>query len=155
MTEDRAEALSLIEEAVSSGCRLERACGELGLDPRTVQRWRRQPAESQDRRKGPRSSPKQKLSPEERAGVLAIANCTEFRDVSPKQIVPRLADQGQYVASESTFYRVLREAGQLEHRGAAKPRTVTRPDEVIATGPNQVWSWDITYLPSEVRGRFY
>lgn len=155
MTEDRTEALSLVEEAVGAGCRLERACAELGLDPRTVQRWRNQPAAGCDRRRGPGSSPKQKLSPEERAKVREVANSPEFRNVSPKQIVPRLADRGEYVASESTFYRVLGEAGEMEHRGAAKPATNARPKEVVATGPNQVWSWDITYLRSEVRGRFY
>lgn len=155
MTEERSETLSLVAEAVEAGCRLERACNELGLDVRTVQRWRAQPAGGLDARRGPRTQPRQKLSAEERAKVLDVANAPEFRSLSPKQIVPRLADQGEYIASESTFYRVLRAADQLAHRGATKPRTVTRPEEVVATGPNQVWSWDITYLPSAMRGKFY
>ena len=100
MSEDRSEALPLIDEAVAAGCRFEIACSELGLHPRTVQRWRREPPGAQDRRRGPLSSPKQKLSPEERANVLEVANSPEFRNVSPKQIVPRLADRGEYVASE-------------------------------------------------------
>ena len=154
MTEDRAEALSLIDECVRAGARLERACHELGLHPRTVQRWREQPQGGCDKRRGPHSSPKQKFSAPERAAVIAIANAPQFRNLSPKQIVPRLADRGEYVASESTFYRLLHEAGQMEHRGTAKPRTVTRPEEVVARGPNELWSWDITYLPSPVRGRF-
>jgi transposase InsO family protein len=58
------------------------------------------------------------------------------------------------VASESTFYRVLREAGQLAHRGKAKPPNRRRPIPLVATGPNQLWSWDITYLPTTVRGVF-
>nr|VFK37013.1 MAG: hypothetical protein BECKLPF1236C_GA0070990_107441 [Candidatus Kentron sp. LPFa] len=70
--------------------------------------------------------------------------------------VPRLADQGSYLASESTFYRVLKAHDQLHHRGRAKvPGKVTRPTTHVATGPNQVWSWDITYCPSKIRGLFY
>ncbi len=155
MTEDRDEALSLIAEAVLAGCRFEAACHELELDARTVQRWRAKPGGGQDGRRGPSAAPKQKLSPAERAKVLAVANTPEFRNISPKQIVPRLTDRGEYVASESTFYRVLHEAGQLHHRGRSKPKSSKRPDEVVATGPNQLWSWDITYLPSPQRGKFY
>lgn len=66
-----------------------------------------------------------------------------------------LADEGTYLASESTFYRTLQAEGRLAHRGRAKPPTHRRPDELIATGPNQVWCWDITYLPSVVRGKFF
>jgi transposase InsO family protein len=88
--------------------------------------------------------------------VIEIANSPEFRDLSPKQIVPRLADQGSYVASESSFYRILREAQQLEHRersGVATKRA--RPSEHVASGPNQVMSWDITYLRAPVKGEFF
>ena len=131
MTAERVETLSLLDEAVRNGCRFEPACRELGLHPRTVQRWRKQPA------------------------VLETANSEEFRNLSPKQIVPRLADRGEYLASESTFYRLLHSEQQMAHRCHAKPRSVKRPDEVIADGPNQVWSWDITYLPASVRGTFY
>lgn len=66
-----------------------------------------------------------------------------------------LADEGVFVASESSFYRVLRAEKQLAHRGRAKPPTHRRPDELVATAANQVWCWDITYLPSLVRGRFF
>jgi putative transposase len=75
--------------------------------------------------------------------------------VSPKQIVPRLADRGEYIGSESSMYRVLEDAGQLAHRTPSKPRATQRPDALVATGPNQVWSWDITYLPAAVRGTFF
>jgi len=87
--------------------------------------------------------------------VLQVANSPEFRDKSPKQIVPLLADQGDYLASESTFYRVLHQAKQMAPRGRAKPAERRKPAEHVATGPNQVWSWDITYLRSKVRGRFF
>jgi transposase InsO family protein len=155
VTEDRATTLSLIAEAVASGSRLAVACREVGLDPRTVQRWRKQRDGGADGRKGAHSPPQQKLTEQERQAVVDTANAPEFRNLSPKQIVPRLADQGCYIASESTFYRVLHAANLMTHRGPSKPRTVRRPEELLATGPNQVWSWDISYLPASRRGTFY
>jgi putative transposase len=155
MNELRLTTLSLLDEAVAAGCRLSVACHEIDLDPRTVQRWRKQRNGGDDQRRGPRSTPHQKLTEAERKVVVETANAPEFRDLSPKQIVPRLADRGQYIASESTFYRILRAEGLMAHRGPSKPRTVRRPDELVATGPNEVWSWDITYLPATVRGTFF
>lgn len=155
MTEDRTTALTLIAEAVASGCRQAVACREIGLDPRTVQRWRKRGDCGADGRKGPHSAPPQKLTKQERQAVIDTANAPEFRNLSPKQIVPRLADQGRYVASESTFYRVLNAENLMAHRGPSKPPTVRRPEPLIATGPNQVWSWDISYLPASRRGIFY
>ena len=146
--------LSLIAEAQDAGARLRPCCSALGLDPRTVQRWRADDV-GDDRRHGPKTEPTNKLSAAERALVLEIANSPELRDKSPKQIVPTLADQGEYVASESTFYRVLREEDQLAHRGRDKPRVSRPPSERRATGPNQVWSWDITYLRSPIAGMFF
>jgi transposase InsO family protein len=153
MTTERDEALSLVGDAVRAGARLSVACRELGLDARTVQRWRAR--DTGDQRRGPKAKPVQALSSAERARVLDVANSAEFRDASPKVIVPTLADRGEYVASESTFYRVLRGADALVHRGRAKPRKTTRPAEVVTSNPCEVWSWDITYLPSQVRGRFF
>jgi putative transposase len=103
------------------------------------------------------NSPAHKLSDAERQEILRIANSPEYRDLSPKQIVPRLADEQQlYIGSESTIYRVLREYGMLHHRQPSKPpQKRVRPRTLIATGPNQVWCWDITYLPSPIRGAFY
>jgi putative transposase len=155
VTKERGEALSLIDEAVSAGCRCWVACREVGLDPRTVQRWRKQPDGGHDARRGPLTAPAQKLTSEERAEVLDVANSPEFRNLSPKQIVPRLADRGEYIASESTFYRVLHAESQMAHRGSTRPATSRRPEELLASGSNQVWSWDITYLPGPLRGKFY
>jgi putative transposase len=155
MSEHRIEALQLLEEAVAAGCRLGVACSELGLAVRTVQRWRKHPDGGEDCRRGPVAIPANKLSDEERDEVVRVANAPEHRNLSPKQIVPKLADQGIYIASESTFYRILEERGQLVPRGASKPRTVSRPDELLMTGPNQCWSWDITYLPGPVKGTFF
>jgi putative transposase len=147
--------LACIAEARRSGARLERACTELGLDVRTVQRWSNQGENGEDRRYGPKSEPTNKLSEAERRKVLELANSPEYRDLSPKQIVPKLADSGCYVASESTFYRVLRDEQLLAHRGRAKAASSKPPEEHVANAPLEVWSWDITYLRSEVAGEFY
>ena len=146
--------LQLIDEAVQGGARREKASALLGLSARALTRWRAD-GDVGDRRRGPRSSPAHKLTAQERAQVLAAANRPEYRNLSPRQIVPLLADRGEYVASESTFYRVLREAGQLAHRQHSRPTRRHRPKEHIARGPNQVWSWDITYLRGPIRGAFF
>lgn len=87
--------------------------------------------------------------------MMDLVNSPRFADLSPKQIVPMLADEGVYIASESSIYRLLKAAGQLAHRGRQQPATHHRPAELVATGPNQVWCWDITWLPSPIRGRFF
>ena len=94
-------------------------------------------------RHGPRTTPANQLTRGERATLRATVNSAPDRDHSPHQIVPRLADAGLYLASESTIYRVLRAEQQLAHRGRAHA-TVRRLVPVpVATGPEQVWSWDI------------
>lgn len=146
--------LDLLDEAVSAGARRERACEVMGLTERSVQRWTRADV-GDDGRVGPRTRPANALTPAERAKVIEVVNSPEYRDLPPKQIVPRLADAGCYMASESTIYRILRAEGQDAHRGRTRPRTVRSVAAHVATAANQVWSWDITYLPSSVRGRFF
>ncbi len=147
--------LEYIDEAVAGGARQSEASRILGLDERTVQRWRRQGLEG-DRRRGPNTTPGNKLTRAERENVLETVNSREFRDLSPKQIVPMLASRGEYMASESTIYRILREEKQLAHRERSRPATKRhKPDELVATGPNETWSWDITYMRTSVRGLFY
>ena len=140
--------MALIDEACAAGARREKACKILGLSLRSVQRWR----DDQGQLKGDgrqaaaaQRTPANALSPGERAQVLEVANAPAFAALSPKQIVPKLADQGEYVASESSFYRILREEQQMAHRGKAKPATRSRPEPLVAHGPNQVWTWDITW----------
>lgn len=144
----------LIAEATRSGARLEAAAEAVGLSIRTFQRWRAHD-DSEDRRKGPGTAPSNKLAPAERLNIIEIANSPAFRDLSPKQIVPQLADQGQYVATESSFYRVLKDNGLIAHREPSRPATARKPKEHVATGPCQVWSWDITYLKSPILGQFF
>lgn len=129
----------------------------LGLDIRTYQRWR-QAETGEDKRKAAAAErvPANKLSETERAAILSCCNSAEHRSLPPSQIVPRLADQGQYLASESSFYRVLRDAGQNHRRGrAAAPSKVAKPTAHCAQKPNELWSWDISYLASSIRGQFY
>jgi len=132
---------------------LSAACRILGVSVRTIQRWRLQDG-GEDGRQGPRTEPGNKLSEAERQEVLDVATSPEFRDESPKQIVPTLADRCLYLASEATFYRILREAKLMAHREPSRPPS-PKPRELVATGPNQVYTWDITYLRSSVRGEFY
>jgi putative transposase len=146
--------IDLIDKAVESGAQLKKTAVAMGLSARTIIRWRQREG-GQDRRKGPSTAPANKLSEQERQQILDVANRAPFRDLSPKQIVPGLADQGVYLASESTFYRVLKEHKMLTHRQASKPAAPRRPKEHVATGPCQVWSWDITYLQTSVRGLFF
>lgn len=155
-TQDRQRAVALIDEAVSQGARKQAACRELGLDIRTHQRWHCEGRLRGDARpQAARAVPANKLSAQERAEVLKVANEPRFADLPPTQIVPRLADEGRYVASESSFYRILREHKQLAHRGRARAAVYREPPRRCAKAPNQLWCWDITYLPTSVRGTFY
>ena len=154
--EERATLKALIDEAIAAGARQARACAMLGLSARTVQRWQGAGAQALDGRTLRHHEPAHKLSADERAELLAVVNSVEFGHLPPSQIVPRLADQGRYIASESTFYRVLREADQLAHRRSERPaRAHRKPRAVRADAPNQLYSWDITYLPTTVRGQYF
>ena len=146
--------LKLIDTAVADGARLKAAAAIVGISSRTIIRWRRQNGGC-DQRNGPAAAPANKLSEQEKEQILDISNSATFRDMSPKQIVPKLADQGVYIASESSFYRVLKENQMIKHRERSKPATRHRLKEHMASGPCQVWTWDITYLRSSVRGNFF
>jgi len=119
---ERENVMALVAEAVAAGARQARACAVIDLSERTLQRWQNGlTAGFGDRRPARVQAPGNALSELERRRVLAIANSDEFGHLPPSQIVPRLADRGEYVASESTFYRVLKAHNQLAHRRAEKP----------------------------------
>lgn len=148
----------MIREAHAAGCRLHCACAELDICIRTYQRWVRDGGDAvvADRRTtNVLPTPGNKLSDEERAQILAVANSEEFASLPPSQIVPALSDQGMYVASESSFYRVLKDARQQHHRGRSKKPSKRVVTSHCATAPNQVWSWDITWVPAQIKGMYY
>ena len=157
--EQRQTLLALINNACNDGARLAQACRQIGLCARTVQRWQRPDRPEGDRRMAGQRAvvcPANQLSEAERQAALELLSSDEFKDLPPSQIVPRLADQGKYVASESTLYRLLRRAGQMTHRRAERaPRKLSRPRALVATRADQLYSWDITYLPTQLRGAFF
>lgn len=155
--EDRRRLSDAVEEACLCGARLHRACEVLGISPRTLQRWQTPQGVRQDARPlAQRPMPGNALSEQERQQVMAVVNEPRFADVPPARIVPMLADEGLYLASESTMCRLLREHGQNSHRGRAKaPSTQRVPTTHVAIAPRQVWCWDMTYLPATVVGRWF
>lgn len=154
-------AIQLIDEAMTAGARQVKACQVIGIDPRTLRRWQKQlliSQEVQDQRKTAAADrvPANKLSKAEQLQIIKTCNLPEYKSLPPSQIVPMLADKGEYIASESSFYRTLRAVDQVNRRGRAElPKNSKKPKGYNATGPNQIWSWDITYLASTVRGVFY
>ncbi|EYF05457.1 IS3 family transposase [Chondromyces apiculatus] len=150
----RESVLALVDEAVMGGARLGAACHLLELSARTIQRWRT-PDLRGDRRAARRTPPANRLSEDERRQVLALVTSDDYRGLSPRQIVPRLADKGVYLASESTIYRLLRRtrrsAGHAGCAGAGLERQAPCVSGILALGPNQVWSWDISYMKGPAR----
>ena len=156
-TPDRQTAVALIEDAVAAGARRVKACTELEISERTLRRWTKGGKLHPDQRPlVPRPEPANKLSAAERAAVLEVCNSKEFASLPPSQIVPTLADQGRYLASESSFYRILRSEGQQQHRGRSKPPLRRNPPTSYqASAPCEVWTWDITWMPGPVAGMFF
>lgn len=133
-----------------------KACEELGICRRTLQRWRDESTPLEDQRPhAKRPEPMNKLSEKERKEILNTCNQTEFQSLPPSQIVPILADRNAYIGSESSFYRVLRMNNQQHHRGKSKKPCVRPISTHSATGPNEVWMWDITWLPGPAKGIYY
>ena len=151
---DRTQILDIVKQSVNDGSTQKNACEVVGITERRLQRWSLTPGQ-EDLRRGPKTVPANKLTDEERARIIALAASKEFCDVSPHQIVPKLADKGEYVASESSIYRVLKANKLLTHRGRAKPRRANRPKGHEVFEPRQLFSWDITYLRSLVEGQYF
>ena len=156
-TSERQHLIDLIREACCSGARVKSACHEAGISLRTYRRWYRDGKIREDQRAlADRSIPFNKLSDEERQAIVDLSITREYASLPPSQIVPSLLDQGVYLASESSFYRILKAHNLLHHRGRSQaPKKYAKPTSFSASGPNQVWSWDITYLPTKVVGQFY
>lgn len=152
--EERKILIDLIEQTVAGGARFAQSCQLATIHPRTVQRWQKS-KHLVDKRTQRQHVPINKLSIEERQQIIDISCSNEYCHLPPCQIVPRLADQGRYIASESSFYRVLHEHKLLKHRLRSRQKSHSKPKELIAYKPNQVWSWDVTYLPTTIRGIFY
>lgn len=156
--EDRQTLARDIEAAHQAGARLRLACEVAGIDVRTLQRWKTGEGlvTGDGRPEAVRPPPAHALSAAEREQIVHLANAPRFADMPPARIVPMLADEGVYVASESSFQRVLREQGQTRHRGRARvPRKCPPPTTHVATAPRQLWCWDMTFLPAAVVGRWF
>jgi putative transposase len=126
------------------------ACRVLNVSRATVYR-RRETAQP----KAPRPSPARALSPPERQAVLGQLNSDRFADKSPRQVYATLLDEGSYLCSVRTMYRLLEQnnstrerRNQLQHPNYKKP-------ELLASGPNEVWSWDITKLKGREKWTYY
>jgi putative transposase len=156
---ERDAIINFIDESIAAGARQRSSCKVLDISERTLQRWKNDAQVETplgDRRPGRVQTPDNALSPSERREILAVVNSTEFAHLPPTQIVPKLADDGRYIGSESTIYRVLREAKQLKHRGSERPdQKRSKPRALCSTAPNQIFSWDITYLPTRIKGVHY
>jgi len=156
--EVRNQVVEDIELAVRNGARWQTACAMMGIATTTLRRWKPSGSDAvlvDQRPKATRPVPSNQLSELEFQRIVSICNESAFSSLPPSQIVPRLADQGVYIASESSFYRVLKSEGQLQHRGRAKRKQSRFPTTHIAEAPNDVWMWDITFLPTRTIGRHY
>jgi transposase InsO family protein len=156
--EDRRTLVRNIDGAHRAGARLRPACQTAGITVRTLQRWKAHDGlvVGDKRSDAERALPSHALNEDERTRILAVANEPRFAALPPARIVPALADEGVYLASESSFQRILRAHGQSRHRGRSRaPQPSRRPTTHIATGPGAVWCWDMTYLPAQVQGHWF
>lgn len=147
-------AVNLIDEALEAGARLFKACEELDIGKQTYFRWKQ--GNLRDKRKGAHKEVPRKLTSDEENEIIRICISTEYRDFTPVEIYMLQLDKGVCVASPSTYYRVLKKHDMVHHRRSSRPpQKVSLPPERVATGPNQVWAWDITYLNADVKGTYH
>lgn len=129
-----------------------RACQLLGK-PRATHYRRLRPGAVRERR--PRPTPPNALSPAERQAVLDALHRPEHADLPPAQVWARLIDEGTYLASISTMYRLLGEVGENRDRRRQRTHPARTKPQLLASAPNEVWSWDLTKLPGPARHEFY
>lgn len=152
----RCQAVSLIDEAVMAGARKTQACELLNISVRTYQRWVKEGGVKADGRpEAERALPSHALTEEETQLILSVLNSPEYASLPPSQIVPALADLDTYHCSESSMYRILKAHKQQNHRGRSKKPESKLLSTHVATAPNQVWCWDITWLPGPAKGLHY
>ena len=139
---------------MNGGARVKIACQTLEISFRSYLRWKA--GKLDDGRKGAVKKVPRKLSEAEREAFYKEANTARFRDMTPEQIVSILCEEGTYYGSDRTLYRIFADKKALASRTESrKPGPSKKPPELVATGPNQVWSWDITWLRTDVKGLFY
>lgn len=155
MREEKREILDFVHFYVVLGIvRLAVLCMYIGISERTIQRWNKEGIE--DKREGAQKQVVRKLTDAERDEVYHVACSAEYKDMNPHEIYNSLLDKGIYLASESTFYRILREHNALTHRRDTKQGSSRKkPVALKATAKNQVWMWDITWLKSSVQGKYH
>ena len=147
--------MNLIEEAHDKGARYFKACEVAEISIRTLQRWKTKEG-FKDKRKGSQKRVVRKVPEDIKEEIIEVCNSAEYRDLNPHQIVPLLLNKGRYLASESTFYRMLKVEDLLHHRSNSRvKKNRSKPPERKAIGPNQVWCWDITWLHRTILGLFY
>lgn len=132
---------------------LRSACDAMGFSRATWQR-RAKPALPKPKRRRPGSG-RLSLPPEARARFLELAHSLEFVDKAPPQIYFNLLDMGAYICSIRTMYRILAAELEVNERRNLLRHPVYKRPELLATGPNQLWSWDITKLRGPVKGVYY
>jgi putative transposase len=136
-------------EAVTS---TKQACALLGACRATRYRRRRPPVSGPP---APRPTPPNALSEAERRHILSVLRSEQYCELAPAQVWARLLDDGVYLCSISTMYRLLAVAGESRERRRQRSHPAKKKPELIARGPNQVWSWDITKLQGPERGTYY
>jgi putative transposase len=127
------------------------ACEALAVPRAAFYRWRQPKADEAKLR----PTPPRALGAPERQEVRDVLNCEEFVDQAPREVYAALLDRGIYLCSVRTMYRILEEHGELrERRDQLRHPKYAKP-ELLATGPNQVWSWDITKLLGPAKWTYY
>lgn len=126
------------------------ACAALCMSRSRYYRARKPKAES-----SPRPRPVRALSDEERAKVLATLDSDEFMDKAPAQVFAKLLEDGRYLCAIRTMYRILAANDQVRERRAQRQHPAYTKPQLVATAPNQVWTWDITKLPGPTKGTYF
>ena len=130
------------------------ACDALNM-PRSQFYRAQQPPQVKPPSTTPKAAPPRALSADEKAAVRALLNSERFQDAAPREVYASLLDEGIYLCSVRSMYRILAENNEVRERRAQRRHPVWVKPELVATGPNHLWSWDITRLQSQVAGTFY